>query len=450
MRFHIEAIYIGEFDIHAGPQVRYLATDNIKFKEMILRHFDAWNEFFIPEIELTSKFVRIPLDNDHSVLSYAIEYRNDVYERKKIVFNIGILVTDSVYKLYRTALKKNMEKLAQYWLKLEKSDFFITHTDKSQLISMVNHIYIRLTQDDKVILLQENHLCYLYFDKPPKTTRHTNLKKIVLKTRKLDNIQEYYRTNYLQYVILLNMHSQTHVTQLIEAVFQFLKQKFEGFPKNDFAFSKEANYEIHSKLVSSSDLVTYILEIIDQMHDAQQLYVVNTVELKQYYYFPKTNVSYCHKLAYFKQFIDFLQDLSISVNDTEENIKIMFEFLIEQFDGTQTAQQILSELQKDDNDEINYDVRTLFMYFVYFNSLKDRIVKKKEYYYIDTVDKSLAKKVYFTSEIKNEIEYEVFDNIIKDLFHKIVQKDDLLKKYAVSEEIFDYFAKRCEIKKIYL
>ena len=450
MRFHIEAIYIGEFDIHAGPQVRYLATDNTKFKETILKHFEAWNEFFIPEIELTNKFVRIPIDPEHSVLSYAIEYRNDVYERKKIVFNIGIVVLDLVYKLYRPALKKNMEKLAEYLLKLEKTEFLITEVDKSRLISTINHIYKRLTQDDKVILLQENHLCYLYFDKPNKTFPSINLKKIVLRTKKLDNIEEYYTTSYLQYVILLHLNKETRISYLIEAVFDFLKDKFEHFSKNDFSFSKDADYEIHSSLCSSSDLVAFILEVISQLNESQKLYVVDAIEPKQFYYFPKANINYCHRLSYFKQFTDFLDELSVDINLTEEDIKDTFYFLLEHFDGIHNAAHVLSDLKRYNRSIPTRDIVTIFTYFIYFNTIKEKIIKKKEYYYIDDVDKSEAKKMYFTSEIKNEMNYEVFDSIIKDLFHKIILKDDLLKKYAISEDVFDYFIKRCEIKKIYL
>lgn len=72
MNFKVEAIYFAEFDIHAGPLLKFIATDQKIMEDNIKKHFESWKDFLTPDEELCGKFVRIYMNQDYSVLSQAI------------------------------------------------------------------------------------------------------------------------------------------------------------------------------------------------------------------------------------------------------------------------------------------------------------------------------------------------------------------------------------------
>ncbi len=177
--FKVEAIYFAEFDIHAGPLIRFLSC-NEKLKEQIKRNFEEWKEFFIPEIELCRKFIRIFMEKDYSVLAHAVQKKSERYERKKIVFSLVFVVRDAVYEKYKESFKVNLNKLAEYLSDLELSESFISRNKRKDLRLMIDFMYQRLNKDDKLVLLNNNILCYIYFnEKKEKITQNQNKKKIL-------------------------------------------------------------------------------------------------------------------------------------------------------------------------------------------------------------------------------------------------------------------------------
>ena len=49
MNFKVEAIYFAEFDIHAGPLLKFIATDQKLMEENIKKHFESWKDFLTPD-----------------------------------------------------------------------------------------------------------------------------------------------------------------------------------------------------------------------------------------------------------------------------------------------------------------------------------------------------------------------------------------------------------------
>ena len=385
MNFYIESIYIGEFDVQSGPLIRYIATNNNDLQEKIQQHFEEWKEFFIPETELTGKFVSIPLGNQHQILSHAIEHRDDKYERKKIVFNVAIIVSKLIYKEYRDSLKFNIEKIANYMLKIEKLHRFLTNSPIKNLINFIDHIFNKLTNDNKVVLLQENNICYLYFEKKIQKQSHIGLKDIILRTKKLKKkMGEYRKTDYFGYIVLINMEGQTLLSDLIFNVFYFLKDRYSQYPKNNFTINRSLEFEIHSSLFSLTEMTAFILEFIEDLHQKNLVFIVESVKNSCFYHFPK-HIGLCSSKSYIKMFKDFIEGLEIDLHSFKPQIETLFLFLVNAFQGMVTAGQVLMTLQQGRDVEEVEDLNKFFALFIYFNTLKDKLVKKHEYLYFNYV-----------------------------------------------------------------
>lgn len=193
MLFTVSAVYIGEFHITLGPQIHYLKTDDKDLDMRIRANFQQWYDFYIPEEPLCEKIVKIEIDCNYATISCAVQYRSDIYERKKMEFNIAFVVPIKVGLQFDAEIKTNIRTLAFYLLSLEKINQFVSRGDAREL---VDYLYERLSRSGRnLMILRQNNVCFLNFEQANKKVVQFEKNQTIHLLKSNKNI---YKDNFLE------------------------------------------------------------------------------------------------------------------------------------------------------------------------------------------------------------------------------------------------------------
>ena len=103
------SLLFAEFDIHKGPIVSYAypVTLETAKKKQFEKQVDFFKDLIIPTTEICFKSCVLEFE-DHDIISYPIEIKNEIYERAKVVYNCCFVVSHDVRE---TGTKNNVAGL---------------------------------------------------------------------------------------------------------------------------------------------------------------------------------------------------------------------------------------------------------------------------------------------------------------------------------------------------
>ena len=325
---------------------------------------------------------------------------------------------------------------------MEFSESFISGKNEIELKNMIELIFERLKEDDKLILINNNSLCYLYFNKKKVKKEFSINDKKIFKTIFLENLEEFYEKDYFEYLVVKNIENSSLVS---EVIFKFDDEvKKIKLSKKEFLVK---NWDI-------KDRIKFVYEFLYRLKKEKKIFLVGKIETNQYYILKKNNDFNQVKIfkKYFFEFQKFLKELNIIFSFEKEDFKILFKSLINIFDGERTFCELIQFMHKNEK-LVNFnkkDLNEFFNYFIYFGLLKKILKKKKEYFFKLNIDPNQIQKLFVLKEISKKIiswiDFRVF---LEDIGKNIMKKKDILQKYKIKEDQFTYIVELFQINKIY-
>lgn len=185
MTISVKAVFVGQFHIVHGPQILYLKCDDSTMTAMITANFRRWHDYYIPELPLCEQVIKIDLDELNAVVSCAIQHRSDTYERKKIEFNIALVLPRSQSESYDQQLNRNIRALANHLLCLEKQFSTVLKGDVSDF---VDFIYEQFRNGENEFLIVKNKsMCVINFGQTVNSMPESIEDQIVLLKKEAKN-----------------------------------------------------------------------------------------------------------------------------------------------------------------------------------------------------------------------------------------------------------------------
>ena len=456
MSFEIKGLYLGEFDVNLGPHIKYIKTNPPSYIQAVRRNFETWHNFLIPEQELCQDFVQISIDADYSVVSWAVQYLSEIYERKKIEFNVAFIVSEQTYQKYRGSLKRNLKMLANYLLELEKKEFVISRKDSDDLVLIFEHIYDMLASGEAsqgtLVILKYNMLCFLRFEKETQKSRKLEKDQIVLVSKAIDPPEKIFESNYLRYLALKEIENFRSVEQIRDGFFKQLLNELKENPELGYAFGIETNRptEDGSSLKGErkprnekkilKNMCQFIDEYILELRQKQHIYVINPFE---------NDVSYRIALdsqAIFK-FINDCSNFIVCIRNVdeshEENAKSFLYTLLTFMQSMFCPIKVL-EIVRKTIPTAKEDWPFFFKVFLLYCNLKGKLHVVTEHYYINRIPRERIEEV--STKLKQSP--EMIEKFLTLLHNKASDREDITTHLQISDFLISALIEEFQVSRI--
>jgi hypothetical protein len=96
-------VFIAHFNEQTGPKLiaKYPKTFNL-LNDVSL---NCYSDYIIPKPELCGNIITVEFSENFYIIGLPCEIYNDLYKRKKVEFNFGLIVTKKNHSMYKLSLK---------------------------------------------------------------------------------------------------------------------------------------------------------------------------------------------------------------------------------------------------------------------------------------------------------------------------------------------------------
>lgn len=456
MSFEIKGLYLGEFDVNLGPHIKYIKTNPPSYIQAVRRNFETWHNFLIPEQELCQNFVQINIDPEYSVVSWAVQYLSEIYERKKIEFNVAFIVSEQTYRKYRSSLKRNLKMLANYLLELEKKEFVISRKDSDDLVLIFEHIYDMLASGEAsqgtLVILKYNMLCFLRFEKESQKTKKIEKDQIVLVSKAIDPPEKVFESNYLRYLALKEIENFRTVEQIRDGFFKQFVNELKEHPELGYAFGMEANRPTEDGAQTKSErkprserkvlksMCQFIDDYILELRQKQQIYVINPFENELSY-----RVALDAQLIF--KFINDCSNFILCIKNVdeshEENVK-SFLYTLMTFMQSMFCPSKVLEIVRKTIPNAKEDWPFFFKIFLLYCNLKGKLHIVTEHYYLSRIPKERIDEV----SLKLGVHHEILEKFLALLHNRTCDRDDILSNLNISDSLLNVLIAEFQVDRI--
>lgn len=164
----ITGLLFSEFDIHKGPIVSMSYPEHMdkQIKETLVQEVEFFKDIIIPTTEICFKSCILEFE-DHNIIGFPIELKDERYERIKLVYNCLLVISkdcegkEQVKLFQQYFIEKACEKLAIYLMEFEQKYHIISNMGKREILhSILSNVFTNLQLNKKTaIRLMEDVIC---------------------------------------------------------------------------------------------------------------------------------------------------------------------------------------------------------------------------------------------------------------------------------------------------